>query len=50
MHCHYEWHSATGMALIVQVGDVDNMVKAPPNFPKCRNYMPDVKLGKYNCN
>jgi hypothetical protein len=42
MHCHFEWHMAVGMGLVLQVGDPAQMVKPPPNFPKCGNYLPDI--------
>ncbi|XP_058056324.1 uncharacterized protein LOC131207715 [Anopheles bellator] len=42
MHCHYEWHTAVGMALVLQVGETDQMVRPPSGFPKCNNYAPSV--------
>uniref|UniRef100_A0A182J835 Uncharacterized protein n=1 Tax=Anopheles atroparvus TaxID=41427 RepID=A0A182J835_ANOAO len=42
MHCHYEWHTAVGMALVLQVGETDQMVKPPAGFPKCNSYTPPV--------
>uniref|UniRef100_T1GHN8 Uncharacterized protein n=1 Tax=Megaselia scalaris TaxID=36166 RepID=T1GHN8_MEGSC len=42
MHCHYEWHVHIGMGLLVQVGEVDQMVKAPNGFPKCGDFVPDI--------
>ncbi|ETN61043.1 multicopper oxidase [Anopheles darlingi] len=42
MHCHFEWHTAVGMALVLQVGNTDQMVKPPSNFPKCNSYTPKV--------
>ncbi|XP_069130310.1 uncharacterized protein [Argopecten irradians] len=38
MHCHIEIHQVTGMALILQVGDVDEMPPTPKDFPTCGNY------------
>ncbi|KAL9895317.1 uncharacterized protein ACN2A1_006056 [Glossina fuscipes fuscipes] len=43
MHCHYEWHVAIGMGLILQVGPTARMVKPPVGFPRCGNYLPRVK-------
>ncbi|XP_058126505.1 uncharacterized protein LOC131280930 [Anopheles ziemanni] len=43
MHCHYEWHTAVGMALVLQVGETDQMVKPPAGFPKCNSYTPPVE-------
>lgn len=42
LHCHFEWHLAIGMGLVLQVGERHEMVPPPPNFPRCGNYMPDV--------
>uniref|UniRef100_A0A182NBB3 Uncharacterized protein n=1 Tax=Anopheles dirus TaxID=7168 RepID=A0A182NBB3_9DIPT len=42
MHCHYEWHTAVGMALVLQVGETDEMVKPPADFPKCGSYTPPL--------
>lgn len=42
MHCHFEYHMAVGMGLVVQVGEPTDFVKPPPNFPKCNNYAPDI--------
>ncbi|XP_053957339.1 uncharacterized protein LOC128862702 [Anastrepha ludens] len=38
-HCHIEFHAEIGMALIFKVGDNDQMVSAPKNFPTCHNFM-----------
>ncbi|XP_060073311.1 uncharacterized protein LOC132553116 [Ylistrum balloti] len=38
MHCHIEIHQITGMALVLQVGDVDQMPPTPINFPTCGNF------------
>ncbi|KAM7364393.1 uncharacterized protein ACRADG_000906 [Cochliomyia hominivorax] len=43
MHCHYEWHLAIGMGLIMQVGTPLQMVRAPKDFPRCGNYVPQVR-------
>lgn len=45
LHCHYEWHLATGMGLIFQVGETDQMVPPPADFPKCGNYNPNGLAG-----
>lgn len=44
MHCHFEWHMAVGMGLVLQVGETSQMVKPPKNFPKCNSYTPDLKF------
>ncbi|XP_058451557.1 uncharacterized protein LOC131430521 [Malaya genurostris] len=38
IHCHFEWHMATGMGLILQVGELNQMPKAPVDFPRCGNF------------
>ncbi|KAF2890857.1 hypothetical protein ILUMI_15316, partial [Ignelater luminosus] len=40
-HCHIEFHIEIGMALVFKIGEHDEMLPVPPNFPKCGNYMPD---------
>ncbi|XP_011194194.2 uncharacterized protein LOC105219623 [Zeugodacus cucurbitae] len=42
MHCHYEWHLAIGMGLILQVGNTSEMVPTPKGFPSCGNYLPEL--------
>ncbi|XP_069129164.1 uncharacterized protein [Argopecten irradians] len=37
-HCHIEIHQIMGMALILQVGDVDEMPPTPKNFPTCGSF------------
>lgn len=44
MHCHYEWHLAIGMGLILQVGKQHHMTMPPKDFPQCKNYVPDLRL------
>lgn len=43
IHCHFEWHLGIGMALVLQVGEHEDMVPTPKGFPKCGNYLPDIK-------
>lgn len=40
LHCHFEWHMAVGMGLVVQIGEPSDMQKPPANFPKCGNFLP----------
>ncbi|TMW44293.1 hypothetical protein DOY81_010627 [Sarcophaga bullata] len=42
-HCHIEFHAEIGMALVLKVGDNDEMVPVPKNFPTCHDYMPSDK-------
>lgn len=34
---------AVGMGLVLQVGELNQMVRPPKNFPKCNNFKPVVK-------
>ncbi|XP_021372474.1 L-ascorbate oxidase-like [Mizuhopecten yessoensis] len=48
LHCHIEIHQITGMALILQVGDVDQMPSTPKNFPTCGNFnFPQEEFDKF---
>lgn len=42
IHCHFDWHMAMGMSLILQVGEPSDFVKAPEGFPTCRDYTPEL--------
>lgn len=44
LHCHFEWHLAIGMGLVLQVGEPHQMVPPPFNFPRCGNYQPDIRF------
>ncbi|XP_073832591.1 multicopper oxidase 1 [Musca autumnalis] len=39
-HCHIEFHAEIGMALILKVGDNDEMLPVPKRFPTCHDYVP----------
>ncbi|XP_052864087.1 uncharacterized protein LOC128270712 [Anopheles cruzii] len=42
VHCHFEWHLGIGMSFVLQVGEIEQMKKAPADFPRCGSYKPDV--------
>uniref|UniRef100_A0A7G3ARV2 Putative multicopper oxidase n=1 Tax=Lutzomyia longipalpis TaxID=7200 RepID=A0A7G3ARV2_LUTLO len=42
-HCHIEFHAEIGMSLVFKVGEHDEMLPVPENFPTCSDYMPDVE-------
>lgn len=42
MNIDSDWHTAAGMQLVLQVGETEEMIKAPENFPKCGNFQPNV--------
>lgn len=44
MHCHIDWHLGIGMAFIIQVGEYEDFVPAPPYFPRCGDYKPTLLL------
>lgn len=33
---------AVGMGLVVQVGEPNEMIAPPKDFPKCNNYRPNI--------
>lgn len=39
-HCHIEPHMNTGMTLTIKIGNNEDMVKAPDDFPVCGQYAP----------
>ncbi|XP_018332567.1 laccase-2 [Agrilus planipennis] len=41
-HCHVEIHQEEGMAAVFQIGEHDQMLPVPPNFPTCGNYKPNL--------
>ncbi|XP_061185783.1 uncharacterized protein LOC133193882 [Saccostrea echinata] len=38
LHCHLAHHQSLGMSLVLQEGDVSDMISTPPNFPTCNNF------------
>lgn len=45
MHCHLDFHAEIGMAVILKVGEFDQMLPAPRGFPTCQNYSPSESDG-----
>ncbi|KAL6420067.1 hypothetical protein ACFW04_011924 [Cataglyphis niger] len=41
-HCHFTWHTATGMNVVLHVGTSYDLPPVPPNFPKCNNWTPRI--------
>ncbi|XP_014238681.2 laccase-like [Trichogramma pretiosum] len=39
-HCHFEQHTAVGMALVFKVGEHSDFPPVPRGFPKCGSYKP----------
>ncbi|PNF18423.1 hypothetical protein B7P43_G09045 [Cryptotermes secundus] len=46
-HCHFLYHVATGMAVVIQVGNDGDWPPVPRKFPKCGNYLPTPYLDDY---
>lgn len=40
-HCHFDWHLAVGMAVIFQVGELDQMKKRPEGYGECKSFQPN---------
>ncbi|KAK3086056.1 hypothetical protein FSP39_012795 [Pinctada imbricata] len=40
-HCHIAFHMEMGMNMIIQVGEVNEMLPPPPHFPKCGDWTPE---------
>ncbi|XP_015173568.1 PREDICTED: laccase-5 [Polistes dominula] len=43
-HCHFLWHTVSGMDVVVHVGDESNMPPVPQTFPVCGSYKPEVYI------
>ncbi|XP_043504919.1 laccase-5-like [Polistes fuscatus] len=43
-HCHFLWHTVSGMDVVVHVGEESDMPPVPKGFPVCGNYQPDVYI------
>lgn len=50
MHCHVEFHSESGMALLIRVNDPTNSIlsKRPENWPTCGNFFNSNKQSDKN--
>ncbi|XP_066596702.1 uncharacterized protein [Prorops nasuta] len=44
MHCHFLWHTVSGMDVIFHVGEPDDLPPIPENFPTCSSFVPDVNV------
>ncbi|XP_043252870.1 laccase-1-like [Colletes gigas] len=40
-HCHIEFHAEVGMSLIFKVGEHEDMLPVPRNFPNCGDWQPE---------
>lgn len=41
-HCHIEFHSEVGMAIVFKIGEHEQMRPVPPDFPQCSSYRGDT--------
>jgi hypothetical protein len=42
LHCHFLYHIATGMAVVLQVGETSDFPTPPAGFPRCGSFTPEV--------
>ncbi|XP_076296818.1 uncharacterized protein LOC143217023 [Lasioglossum baleicum] len=42
-HCHIEFHAEVGMSLVFKVGEDQDMLPVPDNFPRCGNWRMEEK-------
>ncbi|KAK5644308.1 hypothetical protein RI129_005608 [Pyrocoelia pectoralis] len=40
-HCHFMYHMAIGMEMVLQVGNFSHIPPIPKGFPKCGSYIPN---------
>ncbi|XP_072046495.1 uncharacterized protein [Amphiura filiformis] len=40
LHCHFIYHVADGMAVVIQVGEPSDLPPIPDNFPRCGSWSP----------
>nr|XP_022900258.1 laccase [Onthophagus taurus] len=43
-HCHFLFHIAIGMNLVLQVGTNADLPPVPPGFPRCGDHLPEISL------
>ncbi|GJQ82110.1 Lac2 [Trypoxylus dichotomus] len=43
-HCHFLFHIAIGMSLVLQIGTPEDLPPIPPGFPTCGDHLPDINL------
>lgn len=44
MHCHVEFHSESGMALVFKVGEEQDLPSQPKNWPQCGDYTNEIPV------
>uniref|UniRef100_A0A1A9W9Z6 Uncharacterized protein n=1 Tax=Glossina brevipalpis TaxID=37001 RepID=A0A1A9W9Z6_9MUSC len=47
-HCHIEFHAEIGMALVLKVGNNDDMPPVPKKFPTCHDFIREDDLPSIN--
>lgn len=48
LHCHFAFHTETGMNKVFMVGNRTDFIPTPPNFPTCNNYLPAVDPNEFD--
>ncbi|XP_035721855.1 laccase-2-like [Vespa mandarinia] len=43
-HCHFLWHTVSGMDVVIHVGSDTDLPPVPKGFPVCGNYKPSVYI------
>ncbi|XP_058465687.1 uncharacterized protein LOC131439093 [Malaya genurostris] len=43
-HCHFQFHIVIGMNLVIHIGTQADLPPVPPNFPRCGNHIPPIRL------
>ncbi|XP_024875975.1 laccase-15-like [Temnothorax curvispinosus] len=46
-HCHFSWHTATGMNVVLHVGTEYDLPDIPLHFPQCYNWTPPIIMNNY---
>lgn len=44
MHCHIDFHAELGMAVIIKVGEFNQMAAPPQRFPQCDDFMAEDEV------
>ncbi|KAK9889606.1 hypothetical protein WA026_006979 [Henosepilachna vigintioctopunctata] len=46
-HCHFLFHIAVGMSLVLQVGERTDLPPIPVGFPTCGDHLPPISMEPY---
>lgn len=42
LHCHFQDHMMGGMFLLIKVGEQNEFLPPPKDFPRCSVYLPEI--------